>query len=255
MKHNYHLLSYSGYPFMVFCSVMGLSSSLVIFLKYGVIFGVFFGVFCLFCVVMVWCKDIFMEGLSGYHNFFVMNGFKYGMVFFIFSEFMFFFGVFWVFFDSSLVPNSELGMSWCPLGIGLINPLGVPLLNTLILLSSAVTVTWCHNSMLCNYNSFYGLFFTCVLALFFLVFQMLEYDESGFSMSDGIYGSIFYLSTGFHGMHVFFGMIFLFVNLFRLYMDHFNSDHHLGLEFSIVYWHFVDLIWLFLFVFVYWWSF
>lgn len=252
MFHNYHILSLSVYPYLFFFCTLRFSSSLVIFFKFG--FFNFFSFFCLVFLMFLWFKDIYMEGLSGFHNFLVQDGFKFGIVFFVFSEFMFFFSVFWFFFDSSLVPLRELGEIWRPLGLSLVNPFGVPLLNSCILLRSGVRVTWSHYSLLSNYEGGLSLILTCVLALYFIFIQYLEYQEANFSFCDGVYGSIFFFSTGFHGLHVFFGGIFLFYNYLRLYYNHFNFIHHLGFEFSIIYWHFVDVVWLFLFIFVYWWS-
>jgi len=162
---------------------------------------------------------------------------------------------FWAFFHSSINPTIEI-VQWPPAGIDVIGPWGVPLLNTVILLSSGATVTWAHHAIFTgNFRrTVEGLALTCFLGCFFLYVQLLEYAEAPFTIADSVFGSTFFLTTGFHGFHVLIGTIFLIVCLIRLYKQEFSREHHVGFESAIWYWHFVDVVWLFLFVVVYWWG-
>ena len=170
---------------------------------------------------------------------------------------MFFFAFFWAFFDSSIKPSFIIGGVWPPEGLETLNPWAIPLLNTVILLTSGVTVTWAHHSIVsgAKKSAQKGLFFTILLAIFFTALQVFEYFGAPFSISSGIYGSTFFLATGFHGFHVFIGTCFLTVCLIRSAANHFTKEHHFGFEAAAWYWHFVDVVWLFLFVTVYWWGF
>ena len=183
-------------------------------------------------------------------------GLRYGMILFIVSELMFFVAFFWAFFHASLSPTVEIGAVWPPKGIEVLNPWEVPFLNTVILLSSGAAVTWAHHAIVAGARNqaIYGLILTILLAIFFTGLQALEYLEAPFTISDGVYGSTFYLATGFHGFHVFIGTVFLSVCLLRLINFHFTKSHHFGFEAAAWYWHFVDVVWLFLFVAIYWWG-
>ncbi len=178
------------------------------------------------------------------------------MVLFIISEIMFFAGFFWAFFDVSLFPKAIIGGQWPPKNIETINPFRLPYLNTLFLLLSGTTITWAHQSLLENDRPSFkkGLLLTVTLGLIFLSLQAIEYAHASFSLKDSIFGSIFYITTGFHGFHVLIGVIMLSVCLLRGLYGHFTPKHHVGFEISAWYWHFVDVVWLFLFVWVYWWG-
>jgi len=172
---------------------------------------------------------------------------------------VFFVSFFWAYFHFALSPAIEIGCLWPPYGIQAFNYLHIPLYNTFVLLLSGVCVTWTHNEILLKnvknkFNAYFSLILTLILAIHFTYWQLREYIMSSFHIADSVYGSIFFMATGFHGFHVILGTIFLMVSYNRLINFHFTRDHHLGIEFAIWYWHFVDVVWLFLFISVYWWS-
>lgn len=187
-----------------------------------------------------------MEGRCGYHNFLVNHGFKLGFVIFIGTEVIFFFSIFWLFFDEIYVSGSM----WWPIA-GCLDWSGFPLLGTLVLLRSGVTRTWAHNKMFFGDLRIVGLLVTIVLGVFFLCIQIYEYTHLFFNISDGWVGRIFYFSTGFHGLHVLFGVTLLTSCLIRLKMLMFSGFDYYFLEASVIYWHFVDVVWLILFLVVY----
>lgn len=216
-----------------------------------------FGLLCVLLCMFLWWRDIVAEGtLEGQHTNIVQLGLRYGMILFIVSEVMFFFGFFWAFFAASLTPTIEIGNIWPPKGIVTFNALDIPLLNTLILLCSGVTITYSHHAINAGdkVKAVWGLILTIVLAIIFTGFQAFEYCTAPFVISDGIYGSTFFMATGFHGFHVGVGTIFLTVCLIRLLLNHFTTTHHFGFEAGAFYWHFVDVVWLFLYVAVYFWG-
>jgi cytochrome c oxidase subunit 3 len=169
---------------------------------------------------------------------------------------MFFFAFFWAFFHSSLSPSFEIGGVFPPVGIEVLNPWEVPLLNTIVLLTSGATITWAHHAIVAGSrkNALAGLSLTILLAIIFTALQGFEYCTAPFSISDSVYGATFYMTTGFHGFHVFIGTCFLLVTNTRLLYHHFTREHHFGFEAAAWYWHFVDVVWLFLFVTIYWWG-
>ena len=204
-----------------------------------------------------WFRDVISEGTYlGDHTLAVQRGINMGVGLFIISEGLFFLAIFWAFFHSALAPTIELGAQWPPLGIDAINPFELPLLNTVLLLSSGVTVTFSHHSLIQGNRkgALYGLIATVILAIVFTALQGVEYTVSSFTISDGTFASCFYFGTGFHGLHVMIGTAFLGVGLWRVLAYHSTENHHLGLESGILYWHFVDVVWLFLYISVYYWG-
>ena len=258
-KHPFHLVDPSPWP--IFGSLGALASTIggVMYMHSFVGGGLLcsLGLTMLLYTMFVWWRDVIRESTyEGHHTSLVQLGLRYGMILFIVSEIMFFFAFFWAFFHSSLSPTIDIGAVWPPKGIDVLDPWGIPFLNTLILLSSGAAVTWAHHAILAGLKeqAIYGLLATVLLAIVFTGFQGMEYVEAPFTISDGIYGSTFFLATGFHGFHVIIGTIFLAICCIRQYMGHFTQKHHFGFEAAAWYWHFVDVVWLFLFVSIYWWG-
>ena len=257
--HPFHLVSPSPWPLYTSTSLLTLTTSGVLsFHGFNhAKLNLLLSILCLILSMSFWFRDIISEGTYlGNHTLAVQRGLNMGVGLFIVSEALFFLAIFWTFFHSALSPTFELGAVWPPAGIQSIDPFELPLLNTIILLASGFTVTYAHHSLIQGNRagSLYSLFFTIVLAIIFTGLQGMEYSDSSFTLSDAVYGSCFYFGTGFHGLHVIIGTAFLAVGLWRLLAYHLTDNHHLGLEAGILYWHFVDLVWLFLFVSIYYWG-
>ena len=257
--HSFHLVDPSPWPFSGAFAALIATFGGVLYM-HGYLMGSFlwrFGFLSILYVMFVWWKDVILEGTyEGQHTTKVQNGLRLGMILFIVSEIMFFAALFWAFFHSSLNANFSLGGIWPPAFLEILNPWKVPLLNTVILLTSGATITWTHHSIVwgSKKNAINSLVLTIGLAVFFTALQGLEYMTAPFTISDSIYGSTFYMATGFHGFHVFIGTCFLIICLFRIYLNHFTAEHHFGFEAAAWYWHFVDVVWLFLFLTIYWWG-
>lgn len=255
--HAYHIVNPSPWPLTGAISALLLTSGLVIWFHYNSTILLSLGLLANTLTIYQWWRDIIREGTyQGHHTPIVQKGLRYGIILFIVSEVFFFAGFFWAFYHSSLVPTHDLGGCWPPTGITPLNPLEVPLLNTSVLLASGVSITWAHHSLIeGNRNHMnQALLITILLGLYFTILQASEYFETSFSISDGIYGSTFFIATGFHGLHVIIGSTFLIVCLLRQLKFHFTSKHHFGFEAAAWYWHFVDVVWLFLYVSIYWWG-
>lgn len=257
--HPFHLVSPSPWPINTCISLLTLTTSGVLSM-HGFIIAINFlniALIALISSMTLWFRDVISESTyQGFHTLAVQRGINMGVGLFIVSEALFFLAIFWTFFHSALSPTIELGAQWPPLGVDSINPFELPLLNTIILLSSGFTVTYAHHSIIQGNRSgaLYGLILTVTLAFFFTLLQAAEYSVSSFTISDSSFGSCFYFGTGFHGLHVMIGTAFIAVGLWRVLAYHCTDNHHLGLESSILYWHFVDIVWLFLFISMYYWG-
>lgn len=257
--HPFHLVSPSPWPLFTSLSLLDLTTNTALSM-HNFNNAYILNIISLLLVIssmFFWFRDIISEGsLLGNHTLAVQRGINLGVILFIVSEALFFLGIFWAFFHSALTPTVELGAQWPPLGIEPVNPFELPLLNTAILLSSGATVTYAHHSLIHGGRSgaCYGLIVTALLAIIFTIFQDIEYDVSSFTISDGAFGTCFFFGTGFHGFHVIIGTIFLLVALWRIFAYHLTDQHHSGFEGGILYWHFVDVVWLFLYISIYYWG-
>ena len=258
LKQPYHLVDPSIWP-LVGAASAGLT---VVGVVQAAHFGTYIYLVCgiagILATMFLWWRDVLRESRTpGLHSAIVRIGLRYGMALFIASEVMFFVGFFWAYFHFALFPEHVLGTAtpaWPPVGITTFNPFGLPFLNTMMLLLSGCTVTWAHHSLIVgNRRGLIGaLALTVVLGLLFTTCQAIEYSEAPFKFNGGgIYPAIFFLATGFHGFHVIVGTIFLAVCLGRAGAGQFTPDKHFGFEAAAWYWHFVDVVWLFLFVAIY----
>jgi len=258
-RHAFHLVDPSPMPFLTSFAALSLFVGAVMYF-HGYTAGLetsLFGLIGVLLCMFLWWRDITREGsFEGSHTNIVQLGLRYGMILFILSEVMFFFAFFWAFFASSLTPTIEIGNIWPPKGIHAFKALEIPLANTLILLGSGVSITYAHHAITAGlkFDAIWALILTVFLAIIFTFFQAYEYINAAFTISDGIYGSCFFMVTGFHGFHVIIGTIFITISLLRLNLNQFTKEHHFGFEAAAFYWHFVDVVWLFLYVGVYFWG-
>ena len=251
----FHLVDNSPWPLLASMRGFFTIINFLIFFYLKTLYIIFF--FFLITVSYFWWRDVYREStLLRFHTKIVQNNILNRIIWFISSEVFFFFRFFWAFFHSSLSPSIDLFITWPPIGINILNPLSVPLLNTVVLLSSGITVTWSHYSIFKKdrEGGFWGLLYTIILRIFFSFLQYIEYKECSFTITDSVYRSCFFIATGFHRLHVFIRTCFLLVSLFRHIEGHFNNKHHVRLECSIWYWHFVDVVWIFLYLSIYWWR-
>ena len=276
VKHDFHLVNPSPWPLLGSLAVIVTALGGVTYMKglFGLEAGTWWllavGLAMVLWVMFGWWREVIKEGGIGDHTPVVQIGLRYGMILFIASEVMFFVGWFWSFFEFAIYESARVGETWDsanalyadglsrfadwpPVGVETFDPFHLPLINTLILLLSGTTVTWAHHALQHNdrAGAKLGLVFTVLLGMVFTMLQAYEYSHAAFTFDGTLYGSAFFMATGFHGAHVVIGTIFLAICLIRLLMGGMSAEKHLGFEFAAWYWHFVDVVWLFLFAFVY----
>lgn len=254
-KHPYHLVDPSPWPLVSSLAVLVLAVGGVLFMHHIDHWVFIVGIFLMVACAVGWWLDVVKEANTiGLHTLVVQNGLKIGTALFIASEAMLFVAFFWGYLHSSLNLAGHVVFQWPPKGIVTFDPMQLPYLNTLVLLLSGTTVTWAHHEMLKgNFSKVtQALIVTVILGLIFSCVQIVEYSHAAFNLKDGIYPSNFFMATGFHGVHVLIGTIFLGICLLRNMRREFQPNHHVGFEVAAWYWHFVDVVWLFLFVTIYW---
>ncbi len=267
-NHDYHLVNPSPWPFVGSMAAFATAIGAITWMHGGTSLILAVGFALVLYTMFMWWRDVIKEAHAGDHTPVVSLHLRYGMLMFIASEVMFFVAWFWAFFDASLFAGEPIqaartaatGGIWPPQGTMVFDAFHLPLLNTLILLTSGTTVTWAHHALLNNDRKglIWGLVLTVVLGALFTCVQAYEYAHAAFAFSrdhgGNIYGSTFFMATGFHGFHVLVGTIFLLVCLFRAVKGDFTPKQHFGFEAAAWYWHFVDVVWLFLFACIYIWG-
>lgn len=261
-NHDYHLVEQSPWPIIGALSAMAAAGGFVMWMHGASAWVFAIGLIGIAFTMIVWWRDVIREAeFEGHHTPVVQLHLRYGMILFITTEVMFFVTWFWAYFNVALFPAAEMyvlrteltGGTWPPEGIEVFDPWHLPLLNTLVLLTSGTTITWAHHSLIHGDREGlkWGLLATVILGVLFTSLQAFEYSHAQFNFSGHIYGATFFMATGFHGFHIIIGTIFLIVCFFRALAGHFKPDHHFGLEGAAWYWHFVDVVWLFLFAAIY----
>lgn len=263
-NHDYHLVPFSPWPIVGGFTALIMAIGGIYWMHGGVPWVFAVGVLGVLYTMYGWWSDVVREAQSGDHTPIVQLHHRYGMILFIASEVMFFVAWFWAYFDAAWYYDEAIQVSrvaftggmWPPVGTEVFDPWHLPLFNTLVLLLSGTTITWAHHALLENNRKglVWGLLFTVLLGVLFSAVQILEYSQAAFSFSGNIYSAAFFMATGFHGFHIFIGTVFLVVCLIRAMRGHFTPKQHVGFELAAWYWHFVDVVWLFLFATIYVWG-
>lgn len=257
--HPFHLVNPSPWPIFTAFALMNLALSIGL-TSHGYIgnnIWILLNIISVLYAIGLWLRDVLAEStFLGDHTLAVKRGIMQGFLLFVLSEIMIFGSLFWAYLHSALNPTMEIGMSWPPMGIEAISPAELPLLNTIILLASGVTITYAHHALINGNrsNTLYGFIYSTLLIALFVFCQILEYSFAGFTISDGVYGSTFFALTGLHGIHMIMLVIMLVVCTWRVYNYDFTNTSHVGAETTILYLHVLDVIWLFIYIIVYWWG-
>lgn len=253
----FHTVIPSPYPFLISMSAFTSALGAILYFRKGIWIFLLLGLINIIIIFTLWCRDVIREATyQGCHTLLVSQAHRLAFILFIGSEGAFFFSFFWAYFYSALSPSIEIGVTWPPVGISPISPWGFPLFNTTLLIVSGISITIAHHNLI-GVNISEVLKWTNItylLGLLFSFIQFIEYRNCSFSIAEGIYGSCFYMLTGFHGLHVIIGTIFLIVCYYRTNASHFTQGRHVGFECCIWYWHFVDVIWILLYISVYIWG-
>lgn len=256
-NHDYHILAPSIWPFFGASAGFAMLIGAVLWMHDSGPWLFLAGFVAVLYVMFGWWSETIAENQAGDHTPVVQIGLRYGFILFITSEVMFFAAWFWSFFKHALYPMEAAGGVWPPVGIETFDPWHLPLINTLILLLSGCAATWAHHGLVHDNDRRamkLGLIGAVALGGIFTFFQAYEYSHAAFGLAGNIYGANFFMATGFHGVHVIIGTVFLFICLLRTYRGHFTPESHIGFEAAAWYWHFVDVVWLFLFAAVYIWG-
>lgn len=257
--HPFHLVGPSPWPIFTSFSVMNLALSIAL-TSHGYIgnnYLILLSIIVILYSMTLWFKDIIAESTYlGDHTLAVKRGINQGFILFVVSEILIFISLFWAYLHSALNPNVEIGMSWPPTGIEAISAAELPLLNTIVLLASGVTITYAHHALVNKdrKNTLYGFVYSTLLIAIFVVCQALEYSYANFTIADSVYGSTFFSTTGLHGIHMIMLVLMLAVCTFRVYNYDFTDESHVSAEATILYLHILDIIWLFIYVVMYWWG-
>lgn len=258
-QYPFHIVAPSPWPVVLSFSLCSVALTLALTM-HGYIGNtniLFLSLFVLLSSIILWFRDIVAEGTYlGDHTLAVRKGINIGFLLFVLSEVLIFITLFWAYFHSAINPDVILGQLWPPVSIEPVKPIELPLLNTIILLSSGVTITYSHHALITGNRklALNGLFITLWLIIIFVLCQFIEYTNAMFTITDGVYGTVFYAGTGLHFLHMVMFIFMLAVCYWRIRNYHFTINHHVGFETTVIYGHLLDVIWLFLYVIIYWWG-